>query len=82
MEFETALEAAKAISDLSGSELDGRQIFCRADREDKNLRAGGPGGMGGPPMHPYDDMGRRGGAPFGARGTRLTDSHFFFSIIS
>jgi len=37
VEFETVAEAARAITDLHDSELNGRQIFVREDREDKEL---------------------------------------------
>jgi len=41
VEFETAKEAAQAIKTLHDSELDGRQIFVREDREDRELKQGG-----------------------------------------
>lgn len=38
VEFETAREAAKAMDRLHDTMLDGRQIFVREDREDRDLR--------------------------------------------
>merc|ERR1711920_980985 len=40
VEFETVKEANKAIRHLHDSELDGRLIFVREDREDKELKGG------------------------------------------
>ena len=37
VEFETAEEAAAAINTLNDVELDGRPIFVREDREDRDL---------------------------------------------
>lgn len=45
VEFETPEAAAAAIEGLNGTELDGRQVFVREDREDFEL-----GGGGGPPL--------------------------------
>eukprot|EP00899_Mesostigma_viride_P009455 jgi/Mesvir1/18510/Mv14018-RA.1 len=39
VEFETAEEAANAINTLNDTELDGRMIFIREDREDRDLIA-------------------------------------------
>jgi len=44
VEFETPAEAARAISSLHDSELNGRQIFVREDREDKELNDSRPQG--------------------------------------
>jgi hypothetical protein len=43
--YTNALEAAKAIDELNNTELDGRPLFVRPDREDFTIkRPGGPGG--------------------------------------
>eukprot|EP00238_Polyblepharides_amylifera_P000799 CAMPEP_0196570578 /NCGR_PEP_ID=MMETSP1081-20130531/721_1 /TAXON_ID=36882 /ORGANISM="Pyramimonas amylifera, Strain CCMP720" /LENGTH=219 /DNA_ID=CAMNT_0041887103 /DNA_START=38 /DNA_END=697 /DNA_ORIENTATION=+ len=51
VEFEHADEALQAISTLSNSELDGRSILVREDREDRDIKSdrshGGGGGGGG-----------------------------------
>ncbi|KAK3253069.1 hypothetical protein CYMTET_37661 [Cymbomonas tetramitiformis] len=46
VEFEQASEALMAISTLSNSELDGRSILVREDREDRDLGGGSKGGGG------------------------------------
>lgn len=72
VEFEDANEAAAAIRELNDSDLDGRQIYVREDREDRDLkeyysqeggappRSGGRGGRGG--------RGSFGGGRGGGRG--------------
>eukprot|EP01117_Protostelium_nocturnum_P002179 TRINITY_DN12816_c0_g1_i1.p1 TRINITY_DN12816_c0_g1~~TRINITY_DN12816_c0_g1_i1.p1 ORF type:complete len:274 (-),score=104.28 TRINITY_DN12816_c0_g1_i1:208-966(-) len=37
VEFETVEEASKAIDSMNGTELDGRKVFVREDREDKKV---------------------------------------------
>eukprot|EP00633_Aureoumbra_lagunensis_P001765 CAMPEP_0197286296 /NCGR_PEP_ID=MMETSP0890-20130614/1735_1 /TAXON_ID=44058 ORGANISM="Aureoumbra lagunensis, Strain CCMP1510" /NCGR_SAMPLE_ID=MMETSP0890 /ASSEMBLY_ACC=CAM_ASM_000533 /LENGTH=393 /DNA_ID=CAMNT_0042754527 /DNA_START=112 /DNA_END=1293 /DNA_ORIENTATION=+ len=44
VEFETVDEALHAINTLNDSELDGRRIGVREDREDKEIRGGGHNG--------------------------------------
>jgi RNA recognition motif-containing protein len=71
VEFEYAEDALKAISALSNSELDGRSILVREDREDRDLRGGSGGSGGAPPPRGggrNDDRGDRGGGrPDGGR---------------
>ncbi|CAL8464736.1 g4271 [Coccomyxa elongata] len=50
VEFETAEEAAEAINTLHLSEIDGREIYVREDREDFDLKAASEGGQGGTGM--------------------------------
>jgi len=51
VEFSTAKEAKRAISELHDTEINGRLIFCREDREDKfvggGASKGAKGGKGG-----------------------------------
>ena len=47
VEFETPEEAAEAIKSLHDTELEGRLIFVREDREDFELKGSGGGGGGG-----------------------------------
>lgn len=47
VEFETAEEAASAIEQLNHTQLDGRQIFIREDREDFELKGDGHTEVGG-----------------------------------
>ena len=47
VEYATTESAARAIAELSDSELMGRQIFVREDREGGNSKAAGGGGRGG-----------------------------------
>eukprot|EP00959_Pyramimonas_sp_CCMP1952_P366421 7674429-Pyramimonas_sp.AAC.1 len=84
VEFEHAEEALKAISTLSNSDLDGRSILVREDREDRDLRggkpaggssgkfAGGGGGGGG--------GGGRGAAVSGSAGTTLMVQNLPWSV--
>lgn len=77
VEFETAEEAAAAINTMNDQELDGRQIFVREDREDRDLigynnndhLTGGRGGRGGMGrrVHPFETTHK-------ARGGRVGNS--------
>lgn len=49
VEYDTAEEAAKAIQELNNTEIGGRNIFVREDREDFELRNADGGGSGRPP---------------------------------
>lgn len=53
VEFETPEEAAAAIADLNNTDLDGRLIFVREDREDYELR-----GESTEPRRPNPSSGR------------------------
>lgn len=74
VEFSSSEEAAKAIQELDGSELDGRPIFVREDREDPDLKPhldGNESGRGRKaPRRDYADRPRgsmgRGGPQFAA----------------
>lgn len=37
VEYSSAREARRAISEMTDTELNGRPIFCREDREDKGF---------------------------------------------
>ena len=65
VEFETPEGAAEAIEKLTDTELKGRKIFVREDREDGNKRGGGGGGGGGD----------RGGDNRGERNSRPPPKH-------
>jgi RNA recognition motif-containing protein len=86
VEFETAEEAARAIQELNHSEIDGRAIFVREDREDYELKSaeggggeagdgggGRGGGAGRPPMQkrPRGPGGGRGGGGAVSIGRRV-----------
>eukprot|EP00240_Pyramimonas_obovata_P004077 CAMPEP_0118932430 /NCGR_PEP_ID=MMETSP1169-20130426/10209_1 /TAXON_ID=36882 /ORGANISM="Pyramimonas obovata, Strain CCMP722" /LENGTH=370 /DNA_ID=CAMNT_0006875087 /DNA_START=76 /DNA_END=1188 /DNA_ORIENTATION=- len=79
VEFEHAEEALKAISTLSNSNLDGRSILVREDREDRDLRGGKPvassgkfGGAGG--------AGGRGAAGGASQGTTVMVQNLPWSV--
>lgn len=44
------LQASQAVLDMNGSELDGRFIMVREDREDRDAQRGRPKGPSGAPM--------------------------------
>lgn len=72
VEFETAEEAARAIQELNNTEIGGRNIFVREDREDyelKNANGGGSAVGGGRPAHkrPRAPVGRGGAVAVGRR---------------
>lgn len=46
VEYSNNEDAKKAITELNDSELDGRNVWIREDREDYELRGGGGGGKG------------------------------------
>jgi len=47
VEFETPEEAIAAVNTLNGSEIDGRKIMVREDREDRDVKAPGGGPAAG-----------------------------------
>ena len=58
VEFTTVEGAKDAIEKLTDTELKGRKIFVREDREDGNKRGGGGGGGGDrPPREPRQEKG-------------------------
>lgn len=50
VEFSTPAEASQAVLDMNGSELDGRFIMVREDREDRDAQRGRTKGPSGAPM--------------------------------
>lgn len=50
VEFSTPEEAARAVLEMNGSELDGRYVMVREDREDRDAQRGRTKGPSGAPM--------------------------------
>eukprot|EP01024_Parvocaulis_polyphysoides_P022643 TRINITY_DN20_c0_g1_i1.p3 TRINITY_DN20_c0_g1~~TRINITY_DN20_c0_g1_i1.p3 ORF type:complete len:222 (-),score=55.25 TRINITY_DN20_c0_g1_i1:1579-2244(-) len=75
VEFETPEEAVKAVQDMNGKEIAGRNVLVREDREDRDLKdpndpgrgVGGGGGRG----RGRGRGGRGGGRMGGGRGSGL-----------
>ena len=67
VEFERPDEALRAIGTMSNTNIGGRNISVREDREDRELGGGGGGG-GGPPQHHGHPMGAMGGFHGGYQG--------------
>ena len=68
VEYATTESAARAIAELGDSELMGRQIFVREDREGGNNKAAGGGGRGGAGVVREGDGGYLAGGPYHAAG--------------
>ncbi|KAK9837136.1 hypothetical protein WJX81_005720 [Elliptochloris bilobata] len=66
VEFETAESAAEAINTLHLSELDGREVYVREDREDADLKQA----LGGDPSAARPKRGRSSGGPPPGYGER------------
>lgn len=68
MEFETPEQAQEAIEKLTDTELNGRKIFVREDREEDSRVGGGPSGKRGGHFNEGSDEYRRGGRGGGRGG--------------